>query len=246
MKQNVEVVSLIYKSTTYLDYIVKQLKSEFCKAEGWDVGVRVVANDATDSVLAALKGIKIPYTVFNNFDKNEYYMNRVYKCYNYCVVTSEYDNICLINSDNGFSCGWLYNLLKHHDGVNIPCSCLVESGKMLSGMYGISNNFGRTCAEFESRFDEWLLWVDQCGEDRTAPGGLYMPAIFEKRRFIESGMYPEGNIYSDGKAGSMVGSVLRTADEFFFHDVLEKRFGMKHVTVFNSIVYHIQEGEKDE
>ena len=27
---------------------------------------------------------------------------------------------------------------------------------------------------------------------------------------------------------------------------LEKKYGMKHVTVMNSIVYHVQEGEKSE
>ena len=246
MKKNVEIITLIYKSTTYLKYIVSQLDSEFCKANGWDVGVRVVANDATDSVLSTLKDIKIPYTIFNNTDANEYYMNRVYKCYNYCATTSEYDNICLINSDNGFSNNWLPNLLRHHDGVNIPCSRLVESGKMPSGKYGVSKNFGRSCGEFTVNFNDWLLWADKHKENKLASGGLYMPAIFERRRFIDSGMYPKGNIYSDGRVGSLTGGVTRTADEFFFNEALGKRFGMKHVTVFNSMVYHIQEGEKDE
>jgi len=209
MNKNVEVVALIYKSVTYLKYIVNQLNSTFCKADGWDVGVRIVANDATDAVLEALRAIEIPYTIFNNSNKDEYYMNRVYRCYNYCVTTSNYDNICLINSDNGFSNDWLSNLLKHHDGTNIPCSRLVESGKMGSGMYGVSNNFGKTCEEFEDNFNEWLVWADQHKEDRVLAGGLYMPSIFEKQRFIDSGMYPEGNIYNDGVAGSLVGGAAR-------------------------------------
>lgn len=246
MNKNIEIVSLIYKSTTYLKYIVKQLNSEFCKVEGWDVGVRVVANDPTDRVIEELKGIEIPYSIFNNPDRNEYYLNRVYRCYNYCVTSSAYDNVCLINSDNGFSYGWLANLLKHHDGVNIPCSRLIESGKMPSGQYGVSKNFGTTCREFDSNFEEWLCWADTFKEDKVMRGGLYMPAVFEKRRFIESGMYPEGNIYCDGRAGSMVGGVVRTADEFFFNEILTNRFGMRHITVFNSLSYHIQEGEKDE
>ncbi len=246
MQRNIEVISLIYKSTTYLDYIVKQLKSDLCKSPGWDVGIRIIANDATDNVLYALRNIDIPYTIFNNFNKDEYYINRVYRCYNYGVATSEYDNVCLINSDNGFSRDWLSNLLRHHDGTNIPCSRLVESGKMLSGKYGFSYDFGKNCTEFESRFDEWLFWSNNFKESKVLPGGLYMPVIFNKQRFMESGMYPEGNIYSDGKVGSLVGEVKRTADEFFFNEILVKRFNMKHVTVFNSLVYHIQEGEKDE
>lgn len=244
MNKNIEIVTLIYKSTTYLKYIVNQLNSELCKADGWNVGVRVVANDPTDEVTEELKNIEIPYTVFSNPDKNEYYMNRVYRCYNYCVTSSEYDNVCLINSDNGFSRDWLSNLLRHHDGNNIPCSRLIESGKMPSGQYGVSKNFGVTCVEFDNNFEEWLRWADEFKEDRVMPGGLYMPVIFEKQRFIDSGMYPEGNIYRDGRAGSLVGDAVRTGDEFFFNEVLGKRFGMKHITVFNSLSYHMQEGEK--
>jgi hypothetical protein len=123
---------------------------------------------------------------------------------------------------------------------------LIESGKMGSGRHGIIQNFGKTCNEFKNRFDEWLIWADNFKEDKAVSGGLYMPVIFEKQRFIESGMYPEGNIYSGGKAGSMIGNVTRTADEFFFNEVLCKKFGMKHTTVFDSLVYHIQTGEKDE
>lgn len=246
MNKNIEIIALIFKSTIYLKYIVRQLNSAFCEVDDWTVGVRIVANDATDNVLEALKDIEIPYTVFNNPDKNEYYMNRVYRCYNYCVTSSEYDNVCLINSDNGFSDGWLVNLLKYHDGINIPCSRLIESGKMNSGKYGVSYNFGQNCKDFENRFDDWLFWARNFEENKIAEGGLYMPAVFEKQRFIEAGMYPEGNIYSDGKVGSLVGGVVRTADEFFFNEILQKKFGMKHITVFNSLVYHIQEGEKDE
>lgn len=246
MEKNIEIISLIYKSTVYLNYIVRQLTSKFCSVADWNVGVRIVANDPTDRIIYSLENIEIPYTIFNNSDPNEYYMNRVYRCYNHCVTTSEYDNICLINSDNGFSSGWLSNLLKHHDGTNIPCSRLVESGKMTSGMYGVSNNFGRTSEEFEANFDSWLLWTERHKENKLSVGGLYMPAVFEKARFVDGGMYPEGNIYSDGNPGSLVGAVHRTADEFFFNEILGKRFGMKHVTVFDSLVYHIQEGEKDE
>ena len=246
MKKNVEVISLIYKSTKYLEYIVNQLRSEFYKVPGWDVGVRIVANDATERILDSLKSIDIPHTIFSNPDKNEYYMNRIYRCYNYCVTSSEYDNVCLINSDNGFSANWLSNLLKHHNGINIPCSRLIESGKMPSGKYGVSHNFGRACDEFENNFNEWLIWAGQHSEDTIQSGGLYMPSIFEKQRFVESGMYPEGNIYSDGKVGSLVGGVKRTADEFFFNEILGKKFDMQHITVFDSLVYHVQEGEKDE
>jgi hypothetical protein len=71
-----------------------------------------------------------------------------------------------------------------------------------------------------------------------------MPAIFSKDLFINSGMYPEGNIYPNG-IGTLSGPVIQSGDDYYFK-LLEKRFGMKHITVFNSVVYHLQEGEKDE
>ena len=71
-----------------------------------------------------------------------------------------------------------------------------------------------------------------------------MPCIFNKEQFISSGMYPEGNIYNDG-IGTCNGSVILTGDNYFFYEILEKKFSMKHITVMDSIVYHIQVGEMD-
>lgn len=248
MNKNVEVVSLVYKSVDYLHFITHQLKSDRCKVEGWDVGVRILANNASPEVLNELPKLDINYTIYKgNYDANEYYLNKVYRAYNQCVITSNYDNVCLVNSDDGFSKDWLKNLLKHHDGINIPCSRLIESGKMPSGQHGInlgSSHFGRHCKEFnQSAFDIWVL---EHSEDRILPGGLYMPCVFEKKRFIESGMYPCGNVYHNG-IGTYAygGQVLYAGDDFFFHQILEPRYGMKHITVLDSLVYHIIEGEKD-
>jgi hypothetical protein len=241
---NVEIISLIYKSTKYLNLIVKELNEDYCKVEGYDIGIRVVANDATEKVLAALQPAGVPYSIYNDPKPNDYYLNRVYRCWNYAGKTSNYDNICFVNSDMIFSNGWLSNLLKHHNNKNIPCSRLVESGKMLSGRNAIGNkNFGRTPEEID--FDSWYLFANEIKKSELHIGGLYMPCLFSKQRFIESGMYPEGNIYQDGRAGSMHGNVILSGDDYYFR-LLSKRFGMSHVTVFDSLVYHIQEGEMDE
>ena len=87
--------------------------------------MRVVANDATPEVLEELKTMSIKYSVFSNPNPEEFYLNRVYRAYNYAVTSSEYDNICLVNSDDVFCKDWLANLLKHNDGVNIPCRRLI-------------------------------------------------------------------------------------------------------------------------
>tara|TARA_R110000824_G_scaffold13155_8_gene57216 strand:+ start:4162 stop:4926 length:765 start_codon:yes stop_codon:yes gene_type:complete len=251
IKKNVEVVSLVFQSVPYLHFIANEFKSELCKVDGWDVGVRIVANDATPEVLEELPKLGVPYTIYNNPDPNEFYLNRVYGAYNHSITSSEYDNIVLLNSDMMFSSGALANLLKHHDGTNIPCSRLVESGKMPSGMHGVNlgdNHFGRHPNEFN--FEGWEKWAEEHKEDRTEPNGLYMPCLFEKKRVEEAGLYPRGNIFVDGDK-LVCGypndrPVYMAADDFFFHKIMEPKYGMKQITVFDSLVYHIQEGEKDE
>lgn len=241
---NIEIISLIYKSVEYLDLIVSELKKDYCKVEGWDVGIRVVANDANEAVLSRLKELDVPYTIYNDPKPDDYYLNRVYRCWNFSGETSQYENICFVNSDMVFSEDWLKNLLKYHDGTTIPCSRLVESGRLLSGTHAISINFGREPSEID--YDGWNNYVNEIKQPNIAHvGGLYMPCVFQKERFVESGMYPEGNIYGDGKAGSLIGGVMMSGDDYYFR-LLERDFGMKHMTVFDSLVFHTQEGERSE
>ena len=241
IKRNIEVISLIFKSTDYLDLIYNEMISGKCDVDGWDVSFRIVANDATEEVIEKLKTLNIPYTIYNDSNPDDYYLNRVYRCWNYAGKTSKSDNICFVNSDMVFSKGWLTNLLKHHDGVNIPCSRLVESGKMLSGLHAVSYNCGRSPKDINHEL--WDNAISQLKQTFTLDGGLYMPCIFEKDRFIESGMYPEGNVYDNGVG--KLGAFIKSGDAFYFDNVLGEKYGMKHVTVFDSLVYHIQEGEKD-
>ena len=241
MIKRIEIVALVFKSVDYLDLIHKELTSDKCKIDGWEVGVRIVANDATEPVLNRLKELGIPYTIYNDPKPNDYYLNRVYRCWNHGGKTSEYENICFVNSDMVFSDNWLTNLLKHHDGVNIPTSRLVESGKMPSGKHGISHNCGRHPRQIS--YPTWDSAVRHYSVNEVHEGGLYMPCIFEKERFISNGMYPEGNIYADG-VGTTNGFVVLSGDVWYFKK-LENEYKMKHITVFDSLVYHIQEGEKD-
>tara|TARA_B100001123_G_C15307826_1_gene1023295 strand:- start:1802 stop:2560 length:759 start_codon:yes stop_codon:yes gene_type:complete len=251
MNKNVEVVSLIFRSVQYLHFIYEQLKSEFCQADGWDVGVRIVANDATDEVIDELKKLDINYTIFKNPDPNEFYLNRVYRAFNHAVISSEYDNVCLLNSDNVISKNWLSNLLKHHDGINIPCSRTIESGKMSSGMHCInlgSNDFGRHPNEFNHK--GWHDYANKIEKDEIHNGGIFCSPVFEKQRFIEAGGYPQGNVFLDDNNRLIAGypndrRMYKTSDNFFFYDILEGKFDMKHITIFNSVIYHIMEGEKD-
>jgi hypothetical protein len=247
IKKNIEIISLIYKSVDYLKLICEQLKGSFCLVEGWDVGLRIVANDATEEVLEALKECGVPYSIYNDSHPKDFYLNRVYRAWNFAGESSEYDNICFVNSDMMFGPKWLENLLKYHDGIAIPCSRLVESGKLRSGSYGIERDFGKHPTSMNPA--QFYDFVKETSQPTIKPGGLYMPCVLTKDRFIAGGMYPEGNLfYENGKAVAGYPNdrpVLCSGDDFFFKG-LEKDFDMQHVTVFDSLVYHIQEGEKDE
>jgi hypothetical protein len=241
MKKNIEIITMIYKSQDYLDLIISELQKNYCQVDGWDVGFRVLANDASPNILESLRKSGVPHTVYNDPKPNDYYLNRVYRCWNHGASTSKFDNICFVNSDMVFSDGWLTALLERHDGVNIPCSRLVESGKLMSGTYGISKDFGRHPNDI--RHPEWKKFASESKKHMALYGGLFMPCAFETKTFLETGGYPEGNIYADGP-GTLNGSVLQSGDDWYFRK-LEKERKMKHVTVFDSLVYHIQEGEKD-
>jgi len=235
MNKNVEIIALVYKSVDYTRLAFEQLKSEFCNVDGWDVGVRLILNDATEEVLNYAKDLDINKTIYNDplvaSKKEEFFMNKVYRCYNYGVKTSDYDNLCFVNSDNVFSKDWLKNLLKHHNGKNVPCSRLVESGKMRSGKYGLSNNFGRTPNEIN--YGGFYNYAKEIAKDEIYDGGLYVPCVFNKQQFIDFGLFPEGDITPQYGMGT---------DRYFFDNVLSEH-EMKHITVFDSIVYHVQLGE---
>lgn len=252
MANTVEVVSLIYKSKSYLDFVIAQLKKWAApdSIPGWEVKCRIVANDPTKAVMDHLRSSGFPYSEYRDPCPNHYYMDRVYRAHNWCVRTSDCDHICLINSDMAFSPGWLANLLKHHDGVNIPCSRLVESGRLISGEpQTISRNFGRDPTDFDEV--EWLKYAEETKADRIEINGTFMPVVLSKERFLEAGGYPEGNIYGEPGAyytghkdrGHHVPSAVWSGDFFFFRKTLAEKFGMKQITVFDSLVYHTQSGE---
>lgn len=250
MNKNIELVCLIYKSRKYLKFIYDQLKSDLCKSLDWKVGYRLVANDPTPEIESMLKDLDIPHTIYRDEKPNDFYLNRVYRCWNFGATSSRYDNICFVNSDMAFSRNWLDNLLKYHDGVNIPCSRLVESGRIGVAVdrHGIEKNFGMSTEEFNrEEFEKYALSIS---EDETAYSGLLMPCIFEKKRFIEAGMYPPGNVFLiDGVKYAGYPNdrpVYKPGDVYFFEDILEKKYKMRQVTVMNSIVYHVQEGERRE
>jgi hypothetical protein len=242
MKQVVSIVGMIYKSVTYLNFMLGEIK-EYCFSlkENYDVNYLIVANDPTNSVQQKLHLDNIVHVVYKDPKSNDYYMNRVYRAWNFGGRNAPGDILVFINSDMAFSPNWLGNLLKHLTPQTIPCSRLVESGKLRSGQHAVSKNFGRTPKEFRRK--DFLDYAKSIKLKQIHPGGLYMPCAFYRKDFIQSGGYPEGNIYAGGE-GAFGTKFIESGDFHFFNrnSVMRKK---KHITVFDSIVYHIQEGEKD-
>jgi hypothetical protein len=237
-----EVISLIFRSTKFLKFTENQML-KYCKNfDDIEVSHRIIANDATKNVLEAATDCSIPVWEFNNTNPNEYYINRVYRAYNYGIKTSEADLVCIVNSDNGYHEDWLLPLVEWHKKGYLPASRLIESGKMPSGTNGITKYFGSSTENYDE--EGFKAWAKSYMSPGILKGGLYMPALFDKNEFLAAGMYPEGNIYNNG-IGTCNGRVVIAGDAWFFKK-FEKKTGRQHVTPSNSLVYHIQEGEKDE
>ena len=227
----VVVVCLIYKSTKYLEFVLNSFNRHTTDAE-----LLFIANDATDKVKNYLTRNKINHLVFDNKDKDEHYIKRVYRAWNFGGSHADGDIIVFVNSDMAFSENWLENLLKNLKKDRIVTSRLVESGKLESGKTAISKNFGKSYKEFDqSRFEDF---AKEIREDRILKGGLFMPCAIYKDIFVKSGGYPIGNTVK--KSGKVI-----SGDWIYFYKTLNA-MNIKHYTVADSIVYHIQEGEMDE
>lgn len=229
----VTLVGMIYRSTRYLKFMLENMRR-------FDAEMLIVANDATPEVQAELAGDGCKWLDYRDAKPDDYYLNRVYRGWNAGAKAAETDTIVFLNSDMWCADGWLDNLLKHFDAKTIPCSRLVESGKLLSGKNAISKDFGRTLDTF--RKDAFERYAADISDSKVKPGGLYMPCVFNRNEFLAAGGYPEGNIYSGG-VGAKDTRFIRSGDDHFFHHTMAHK---KHLTVFNSIAYHFQEGEKDD
>lgn len=232
------IIGMIYKSIPYLDFMMYGITKYGITA---DVNYLIVANDASEPVLSYLQQNNIKHITYHDPVPTDYYLNRVYRAWNFGGRSANSDVVVFVNSDQAYSPGWLSNLLKCLNKETIPCSRLVETGKMPSGQHALKGEFGRSPNEFAEK--DWLKFVAANSSNFTAPGGLYMPVAFYKDDFILSGGYPEGNIYMNG-IGKHTSPFKMSGDDYFFHTntIMSKK---QHITVFNSIVYHIIEGEKD-
>jgi hypothetical protein len=84
---------------------------------------------------------------------------------------------------------------------------------MVSGTHGISYNIGRHPNQIN--YNLWENFVNNNSVDKIEEKGLFMPCIFNTKFFIESGMFPEGNIYKDGIGTLHPDGVIQSGNENF-------------------------------
>lgn len=219
------VVGMVYKSTTYLKFMVDQLT----RFSSDSVEIKILANDPTKEVEQELPNCGLPFKVRKDEFPNAFYLEKVYRGWNECVSYANSDLVILVNSDMGYSNGWDTSLIKSVGAAKnrFVVSRLVESGKMPSGKYGLSKDFGKSPETYDEK--SFLNFADQVKENKLLRGGLYSPVCMWGDKFLASGGFPEGNV------GGVPGDIFAFI-----------RCGMSHFTDFNSVVYHIQEGEMDE
>ena len=232
----VSIVCLIYKSPEYFEF-VKDSIIEHTNINDYEELVFVM-NDPTKELVEYVENydennIKMRFVQHINENPKEYYLSRVYRAWNYAVEVANGDVVVMVNSDMAFSKNWLPDLLKWLKKDTAISSRLVESGKMPSGLHGLSINCGRSPSTFLK--DKFETIAEVAIETRIKEGGLYSPIAVYKETFLKLGGYPHGNL--------VFGNMEVPGDVLFWGIARTK--GIKHYTAFDSIVYHIQEGEMD-
>lgn len=243
-KPQFSIICLIYRSVAWLKFVYEQVLKY---TDMSDKEFFFIANDATEEVLHYLRNNDIPHYEFNNTagQQAEWYVNNVYRAYNFASTKAQGDFLVLINSDMAFSPGWFDNLWKAYDGSNCICSRLVESGKLPSGLHGIENNLGRNYDSYQET--EFQQYVNLIAEPRIENDGLFMPILIRKQHFDMVGGYPEGQVLLGSDIYNPViakyGEACISGDTVLMQKL--KLQGIRHQTAFDSIVYHFQWGEKD-
>lgn len=239
----VSIICLIYKSTRWLDFVYDQVLryTDLTNKEFF-----FVANDASDAVVRHLREHYIPYVVWNNTaaQRQEWFINNVYRAFNHGARVARGDYLLFVNSDMAFSPGWFERLFEKMDGRSCVVSRLVESGKLASGTYGISRDFGRSPDGYdENAFVAYSQAIEKPG---TGPGGLFMPLLIRKEDFWRVGGYPEGNIVPgcdlrDPQIANQ-GEPCVSGDQVLMRKL--HAVDVEHKTALDSIVYHFQCGEQ--
>jgi len=250
-KPIVTLISLIYCSVEWLEFeYAELLKVAKYFSEG-SIEILFVANNPTPDVLSFLQENLIPHVVAETQQTpDEWFINYVYRGYNEGVKAAQGEYVFLTNSDMAYAPGCLQSLLRDAAPNRLLTSRLVELGRLQTGQYGIEKDFGAVPSRFRRR--QFESYATEIRDSQQAEGGLFMPLLVSKETFLELGGYPEGNLSLDSLNGYLETGVVSTyalpgeecipGDTAFFQRA--KLAGVKHHTLFDSISYHFQAGER--
>ena len=249
-KPRVTLACLIYSSTSWLEFQYAELLRLQRDLPDGDVDILFVANDATSEVKEFLRENGIPHIVATTkASEDEWFINSVYRAYNLAVQTAKTDYVLLVNSDMAYAPGSLTALLEEAKPSALLASRLVEMGVMPTGLHGIERNFGTKPRNF--RRSDFVRYAKKISRQTTQPGGLFMPLLVHRETFLKLGGYPEGNILEHDLAIYLAGGTPRIAKPGEKSVTGDKAFtlkadsaGVEHLTVFDSIAYHFQAGER--
>ena len=248
----VTLVSLIYSGIDWLEFQygeLLKLKNEFGPGE---VEILFIANDANQDVVNFLKMNSIPFKVAPGRKyKDEWYINSVYRAYNFGVKESKGEYVLLVNSDMAYAPGFLYNIMQNRSKNKYLVGKLIESGRLTPANSAIRANLGKKIKNFK-RLKFYKL-AQGISRNSLSYGGLYMPSLVNREVFLNNGGFPEGNLKTNTlhtflqskifDAANM-GDIVLPGDAVFIKLLQQK--GITHETVNNAIAYHFQEGEKSE
>ena len=249
--EKISIISLIYQSVEYAEFVYNSLLKHTPEIQSGEAEFYFVANDATKEVLDFLVEKKYPHFVNNNPKQTEdelyrkgfaypEYITRVYQGYNFGVKQSNNPIITLINSDMSFSSDWLINLKKRLTLEVAVSPKIIQPGHVfrnpINGSFCESYEFGRTISTFEEV--AFLNKAEEIKNDSISIGNLFMPVMLYKNIIEKVGYYPEGNLNYGAYHRIRV-----TGDTEFFTKLNSN--GVKHINSNDSIVYHFNEGEKD-
>lgn len=246
----VTVVSLIYKDLEWLEFQYSQLLKLQMDLPKGQVEILFIANDATPEVLTFLKENLIPHrAVSTRAYEGEWFVNSVYRAYNLAVEYSSTEYVYLLNSDMAYTKGTLARVFEKRAPNLMLASRLVELGVMESGQYGIERSFGSSPKTFRTK--DFSRFAESISEPEIKDGGLYMPLLVNREQFLKLGGFPEGNLtpeslelYASGGAPEIakIGTPSVPGDRAFV--LRASRNQIEHKTVFDSVAYHFQAGER--
>lgn len=246
----VTLVSLIYKDLEWLEFQYSQLLKLQTDLPMGQVEILFIANDATPEVLTFLKENLIPHRVVSTRAyEGEWFINSVYRAYNLAVEYSSTEYVYLLNSDMAYTKGTLARVFERRAPNLMLASRLVELGVMESGQYGIERSFGSSPKTFRAK--DFSRFAESISESELRDGGLYMPLLVNREQFLRLGGFPEGNltpesleVYASGGSPEIakIGTPSVPGDRAFVSRA--SRNQVEHKTVFDSVAYHFQAGER--